>query len=279
MPERQPTFGDILAARRRLGTLACRTPLIEHPALNARVGGRVLLKAENLQRVGAFKFRGAYNKVAQVDKATFPGGVVACSSGNHAQGVAAAATLMGFKSVDRDAGRCATPQDRAHARVRRRGGGLRPRQGGPRRHRSRPLHDAAGGLRPSLRRPRRHRRPGHRGPRDDGAGRGDRRHPRHRAGRRLRRRAHQRRVDRGQGEEPGDGDLLGGARRLRRSRPLAQRAARARGTPGSPARSAMRCWRRRRASSPSRWRNAIWPAAFPSRTRRPRPPCATPSRS
>ena len=99
MPERHPTFGDILAARRRLGTLACRTPLIEHPALNALAGGRVLLKAENLQRVGAFKFRGAYNKVAQVDKATFPGGVVACSSGNHAQGVAAAATLMGFKSV------------------------------------------------------------------------------------------------------------------------------------------------------------------------------------
>ena len=99
MPERQPTFGDILAARRRLGTLACRTPLIEHPALNALVGARVLLKAENLQRVGAFKFRGAYNKVAQVDKAAFPGGVVACSSGNHAQGVAAAATLMGFKSV------------------------------------------------------------------------------------------------------------------------------------------------------------------------------------
>ena len=59
----------------------------------------MLLKAENLQRVGAFKFRGAYNKVAQVDKAAFPGGVVACSSGNHAQGVAAAATLMGFRSA------------------------------------------------------------------------------------------------------------------------------------------------------------------------------------
>jgi threonine dehydratase len=99
MLERQPTFGDILAARRRLGTLACRTPLIEHPALNAITGARVLLKAENLQRVGAFKFRGAYNKVAQVDRAAFPGGVVACSSGNHAQGVAAAATLMGFKSA------------------------------------------------------------------------------------------------------------------------------------------------------------------------------------
>jgi len=99
MAARQPTFGDILAARRRLGTLACRTPLIEHPALNAVVGGRVLLKAENLQRIGAFKFRGAYNKVAQVDKAAFPGGVVACSSGNHAQGVAAAATLMGLASA------------------------------------------------------------------------------------------------------------------------------------------------------------------------------------
>src|SRR5262245_24998679 len=99
MGARQPTFGDILAARRRLGALACRTPLIEHPALNAVVGGRVLLKAENLQRIGAFKFRGAYNKVAQVDKAAFPGGVVACSSGNHAQGVAAAATLMGLASA------------------------------------------------------------------------------------------------------------------------------------------------------------------------------------
>jgi threonine dehydratase len=94
-----PTFSDLLAARRRLGSLACRTPLIEHPALNAVTGARVLLKAENLQRVGAFKFRGAYNKVSQVDKATFPGGVVACSSGNHAQGVAAAATLMGLKSA------------------------------------------------------------------------------------------------------------------------------------------------------------------------------------
>jgi threonine dehydratase len=94
-----PTFTDILAARERLGRLAHRTPLIEHAGLNARAGGRVLLKAENLQRVGAFKFRGAYNKVSQVDRMTYPGGVVACSSGNHAQGVAAAATLMGIPSA------------------------------------------------------------------------------------------------------------------------------------------------------------------------------------
>jgi threonine dehydratase len=99
MARHLPTFGDVVAARQRLGSLACRTPLIEHPALNAAVGARVLLKAENLQRVGAFKFRGAYNKIAQVDKAAFPGGVVACSSGNHAQGVAAAATLRGLKST------------------------------------------------------------------------------------------------------------------------------------------------------------------------------------
>ncbi|HWE16513.1 MAG TPA: threonine/serine dehydratase [Hyphomicrobiaceae bacterium] len=99
MARPMPTYADVVAARARIGALACRTPLIEHPALNAIAGGRVLLKAENLQRVGAFKFRGAYNKVAQVDGQAYPGGVVACSSGNHAQGVAAAATLRGLKST------------------------------------------------------------------------------------------------------------------------------------------------------------------------------------
>ncbi len=94
-----PTYNDVLAARHRLGSLSCLTPLIEHPVLNAAAGARVLLKAENLQRVGAFKFRGAYNKIAQISGDTYPGGVVACSSGNHAQGVAAAATLRGLKSV------------------------------------------------------------------------------------------------------------------------------------------------------------------------------------
>ena len=54
MPQREPTYGDILAARTRLGRLAHHTPLIEHSGLNLRTGGRVLLKAENLQRVGAF---------------------------------------------------------------------------------------------------------------------------------------------------------------------------------------------------------------------------------
>jgi threonine dehydratase len=99
MTRELPTFADVLAARQRLGSLVSLTPLIENAALNAIAGGRVLLKAENLQRVGAFKFRGAYNKIAQLDSVTYPGGVVACSSGNHAQGVAAAATLRGLRSA------------------------------------------------------------------------------------------------------------------------------------------------------------------------------------
>ena len=99
MPARLPTMDDVRAARGRLVDRALRTPLISHPALDARVGARVLLKAESLQRVGAFKFRGAWNKIAQVDRSRFPGGVVACSSGNHAQGVAAAATMGGLASL------------------------------------------------------------------------------------------------------------------------------------------------------------------------------------
>jgi threonine dehydratase len=94
-----PTIDDVRAARERIKTHAVITPLISHPVLDAKVGGRVLLKAETMQRVGAFKFRGAYNAVSRVDKAKYPGGVVACSSGNHAQGVAAAATLCGLPSV------------------------------------------------------------------------------------------------------------------------------------------------------------------------------------
>jgi threonine dehydratase len=94
-----PTIADVRDAAKRLLPLAVVTPLIEHPALNEIAGGRVLLKAENLQRVGAFKFRGAYNAVSRVDPARYPGGVIACSSGNHAQGVAAAATLCGLTSA------------------------------------------------------------------------------------------------------------------------------------------------------------------------------------
>lgn len=94
-----PDFGDVEAAAARIAPYAVRTPLLEAPVLNDRAGGRVLLKAENLQRVGAFKFRGAFNAISQIDKTAFPGGVVACSSGNHAQGVACAAQLCGLPAV------------------------------------------------------------------------------------------------------------------------------------------------------------------------------------
>jgi threonine dehydratase len=99
MVRRLPTIDDVRSARDRIGALALRTPLITHPALDKLTGGRILLKAESLQRVGAFKFRGAFNKISQVDRASHPGGVVACSSGNHAQGVAAAATIAGMRSL------------------------------------------------------------------------------------------------------------------------------------------------------------------------------------
>jgi threonine dehydratase len=89
--ERLPTFADIEAAAARLRGIAVQTPLLESEALNERAGGRVLLKAECLQRTGSFKFRGAYSTISQIDAAA----VVAYSSGNHAQGVAAAAGLSG----------------------------------------------------------------------------------------------------------------------------------------------------------------------------------------
>ncbi|WP_421722981.1 threonine ammonia-lyase [Bauldia sp.] len=90
---------DIRAAEGRLNGLAARTPLIESAVLNARVGGRVLLKCENLQRTGSFKFRGAYNALASLSEEERKRGVVAVSSGNHAQGVAEAARLLGIQAT------------------------------------------------------------------------------------------------------------------------------------------------------------------------------------
>jgi threonine dehydratase len=79
--------------------LARRTPLLESPALNDRFGARLLFKPEVLQRTGSFKFRGAYNKIASLTEEERTRGVVAFSSGNHAQGVAAAAQLFGIRAV------------------------------------------------------------------------------------------------------------------------------------------------------------------------------------
>ena len=88
------TFEHIRAASARLRDVVVRTPLLHNPALDARLDARVFIKAENLQHIGAFKFRGAYNRLAQLDRRQRGKGVVAYSSGNHAQGVAYAAHLL-----------------------------------------------------------------------------------------------------------------------------------------------------------------------------------------
>src|SRR3954452_21128295 len=94
-----PTFADVDAAAPRLAGIAVRTPLINSAVLDAAVGARVFLKAETLQRTGSFKFRGAYNKISQIPENKRAAGVVAYSSGNHAQGVAAAAKLLGMRAT------------------------------------------------------------------------------------------------------------------------------------------------------------------------------------
>ena len=89
-----PTFADVLAARERLRGHAHETPVMTSTALNDRVGAVVRLKCENLQRIGAFKFRGAFNAIAQISEADRPQGVVTFSSGNHAQAVALVGRLL-----------------------------------------------------------------------------------------------------------------------------------------------------------------------------------------
>jgi len=94
-----PTAADIEAAAKRLVGVAVRTPLINAPVLDQALGARVFLKAETLQRTGSFKFRGAYNKISSIPPERHAAGVVAYSSGNHAQGVAAAARLLGMHAT------------------------------------------------------------------------------------------------------------------------------------------------------------------------------------
>jgi threonine dehydratase len=93
-----PTAADVEDAARLLKGVAVRTPLIPAPMLE-RAQGRVLLKAEIFQHTGSFKFRGAYNCIARIPARRRAGGVAAYSSGNHAQGVAAAAKLLGLPAV------------------------------------------------------------------------------------------------------------------------------------------------------------------------------------
>ena len=94
-----PVFADIEAAAARIAPFAFKTPLVENAELNARLGARVLLKLETLQRTGSFKFRGALNRISKIAPADRAKGVVAFSSGNHAQGVAAAAALFAVPAL------------------------------------------------------------------------------------------------------------------------------------------------------------------------------------
>ncbi len=99
-PQQFPvSYGDIAAAAARLEDHARRTPVMTSRMLDERSGAHVFLKCENFQRMGAFKFRGAYNALAQLSPAQKRGGVLAYSSGNHAQAVALAGRLLGIPAV------------------------------------------------------------------------------------------------------------------------------------------------------------------------------------
>lgn len=94
-----PTVADVKDAAKRLRGRALITPLVESPLLNDRLGGRLLVKAEMLQYAGAFKFRGAFNRLSRLDDAARARGVVAYSSGNHAQGVAVVARILNVPAL------------------------------------------------------------------------------------------------------------------------------------------------------------------------------------
>jgi len=94
-----PGMAEVQAAAARLAGVARRTPLLVATPLDDQTGGRLLIKVESLQRTGSFKIRGAYNRLVQLDGAARRAGVVAFSSGNHAQGVAASAKMLGIPAT------------------------------------------------------------------------------------------------------------------------------------------------------------------------------------
>jgi threonine dehydratase len=94
-----PTYADVCLASQRLAGVAHRTPVMTSQTFNESVGAQVFFKCEQFQRGGAFKFRGAYNAIAALTDAQRLAGVLAYSSGNHAQGVALAAHLLGAKAT------------------------------------------------------------------------------------------------------------------------------------------------------------------------------------
>lgn len=94
-----PVYDDIHAAARRLDGVVIRTPLLRSAVLSERLGAQIYLKSENLQHTGSFKFRGAYNALSQIPESERQKGVFAISSGNHGQGVAEAARLLGLHAT------------------------------------------------------------------------------------------------------------------------------------------------------------------------------------
>ncbi len=90
-----PAYSDITDAAERLAGQAVRTPILRSDRLDRELGAQIFIKPECLQRTGSFKFRGAYNRISRLSEAEKARGVIAYSSGNHAQGVAAAASLVG----------------------------------------------------------------------------------------------------------------------------------------------------------------------------------------
>jgi threonine dehydratase len=96
---RIPDFDDVRAAAKRIAGHGRRTPLLADTPLDRLTGGRILLKLETLQHTGSFKFRGAWNRLSQLDDEQRAAGVVAYSSGNHAQGVAEAARRLAIRAT------------------------------------------------------------------------------------------------------------------------------------------------------------------------------------
>jgi threonine dehydratase len=94
-----PTFAEVQAAAGRLRGHAHRTPVVTSRTLNEELGAEVFFKCENLQRMGAFKFRGAFNALSRFDDAQRRAGVVAFSSGNHAQAIALSARMLGIHAT------------------------------------------------------------------------------------------------------------------------------------------------------------------------------------
>ena len=94
-----PTYDDVIAAAARLEGHAHRTPVLQSTTANERWGAQFFFKCENFQRMGAFKFRGAFNALSKFDAAQRKGGVIAFSSGNHAQAIALSARLLSMPAV------------------------------------------------------------------------------------------------------------------------------------------------------------------------------------